>query len=169
MDPPITEARSRLMSRIRRANTRPERIVRSLLHRLGYRFRTQLRGIPGRPDVAFPGRRKGILVHGCFWHQHTGCRHARIPATRQAFWAAKFDRNRERDQRLLVAAEALGWEMLVVWECETRDAAALEARLTAFVGATRVGGSPTRAGSFPLPPSPPTLLGAGSGGESPGR
>jgi DNA mismatch endonuclease Vsr len=89
---PISEARSRLMSRIRRSDTKPERLVRSVLHRLGYRFRLQLKGVPGRPDIAFPSRRKAIQVHGCFWHQHPGCRHARIPATRRDFWQGKFER-----------------------------------------------------------------------------
>jgi DNA mismatch endonuclease, patch repair protein len=135
--------RSRLMSRIRRSDTKPERVVRSLLHALGYRFRTQLKGVPGRPDVAFPRRRKAILVHGCFWHQHAGCRHAGVPATRTEFWQAKFERNRERDERLLRAAEALGWEMLVVWECETK-AVDLDRRLKGFLGPPRAAapGSP---------------------------
>jgi DNA mismatch endonuclease Vsr len=130
--------RSRLMSRIRRSDTKPERLVRSLLHRLGYRFRIQLKGVPGRPDVAFPGRRKAIQVHGCFWHQHPGCRHATQPSTRTEFWTAKFARNRERDERLLNAAEALGWRTLVVWECETK-AQDLDRRLIAFLGPPRVG------------------------------
>lgn len=138
MDELIPEARSRLMSRIRRSDTKPERIVRSLLHRLGYRFRTQYKGVPGRPDIAFPARRKAVMVHGCFWHQHPGCRHARIPATRRAFWEAKFDRNRERDARLLAEAEAQGWDMLVLWECGIRDTADLADELTKFLGPTRV-------------------------------
>jgi len=132
------QQRSALMSRIRRSNTKPELVVRRLLHRYGYRFRTQLKGVPGRPDVAFPKRRKAILVHGCFWHQHQGCRHARIPATRTAFWAEKFAKNKERDARLLAQASSLGWSTLVVWECEAVEGASLRSRLLEFLGPTRL-------------------------------
>lgn len=84
------------MARIRRSDTKPEWIVRRLLHAAGYRYRLQWKSAPGRPDVAFPGRRKAIFVHGCFWHQHEGCRIATMPKTRTDFWRAKFDRNRAR-------------------------------------------------------------------------
>jgi DNA mismatch endonuclease (patch repair protein) len=125
------------MGRIKRAHTAPERVVRRVLHSRGYRFRLQWKAAPGRPDVAFPGRRLIIFVHGCFWHQHDGCKLAHVPATRQAFWQAKFDRNRARDARDLGRAEAEGWRVLVVWECETRDEAALAERLRTFVGPVR--------------------------------
>ncbi|MGS1094826.1 very short patch repair endonuclease [Aquamicrobium terrae] len=128
--------RSAHMGRIRRSNTKPELIVRRLLHRLGYRFRLQWKAAPGRPDIAFPGRRKIIFVHGCFWHQHDGCRLAHVPETRRDFWEAKFARNRARDARDLARATDEGWESLVIWECETRDEPTLEARLKAFVGPT---------------------------------
>lgn len=131
-----TTQRSALMGKIRRADTKPEMVVRRLLHRLGYRFRLQWKAAPGRPDVAFPGRRKIIFVHGCFWHQHPGCRHARVPATRRDFWAAKFARNEERDARNLAQAAAEGWEALVLWECEIVEGPDLEARLKKFVGPT---------------------------------
>jgi DNA mismatch endonuclease (patch repair protein) len=134
MDRLTPAQRSAHMARIRRADTKPERIVRRLLHRLGYRFRVQQKGVPGRPDVAFPGRRKAIMVHGCFWHQHPGCRLAHVPTTRSEFWQAKFARNKERDARLESEAEALGWEVLVVWECETREEASLADRLEQFIG-----------------------------------
>lgn len=137
MDRLSKDARSRLMSRIRRSGTKPERIVGSLLHGLGYRFRTQFKGVPGRPDIAFPKRRKALMVHGCFWHQHPGCRHARIPATRSAFWKAKFARNRERDARLLEAARAAGWDVMIVWECRTVDGPALTTALADFLGPPR--------------------------------
>lgn len=130
--------RSAHMGRIRRANTKPEWIVRRLLHRLGYRFRLQWKAAPGRPDVAFPGRRKIIFVHGCFWHQHEGCRRAGIPGTRREFWVQKFERNKARDARDLARAEAEGWSTLVVWECETFDDAMLERRLVGFLGGTRL-------------------------------
>ena len=130
-------ARSALMGRIRRSDTKPEWIVRRLLHRLGYRFRLQWKAAPGRPDVAFPGRRRIIFVHGCFWHQHEGCRHATMPRTRTDFWREKFARNRARDARDLERAAAEGWDALVIWECETADAEALRERLEAFLGPTR--------------------------------
>lgn len=125
------------MSRIRRSNTKPERTVRAVLHRLGYRFRIQFKGVPGRPDIAFPRRQKAIQVYGCFWHQHPGCRHARIPATRRDFWEAKFARNRERDARLLADAESQGWEVLTLWECTLVDGPDLERQLIDFLGSTR--------------------------------
>jgi DNA mismatch endonuclease (patch repair protein) len=131
------EQRSKHMSRIRRAHTKPELIVRRTLHRLGYRYRVQLAGIPGRPDLAFPGRKKAIFVHGCFWHAHDGCRLYHVPTTRREFWIAKFARNKERDVRLLRAAIDAGWECLVVWECETR-ALELADRLRSFIGPTKI-------------------------------
>lgn len=131
------EQRSKLMSRIRRSDTAPEMAVRRTLHKLGYRFRIQWKAAPGRPDVAFPGRRKMIFVHGCFWHQHPGCKDAGEHKVRSYFWKSKFERNRARDARDLAKAQAEGWEVLTVWECETKDADLLQARLRAFVGTTR--------------------------------
>lgn len=136
-DPLTREQRSAVMARIKRANTRPELVVRRLLHGLGYRFRLQLAGVPGRPDVAFPRRKKAIFVHGCFWHAHEGCTAHRIPKTRPEFWSAKFARNRERDERLLMAARALGWDCLVIWECEAELSAILTKRLRSFLGKPR--------------------------------
>lgn len=125
------------MGRIRRSDTKPEWAVRRLLHKLGYRFRLQWKAAPGRPDVAFPGRRRIIFVHGCFWHQHEGCRHARLPSTRSEFWADKFARNKARDARDLARALAEGWETLVIWECETADEDELRERLAGFLGPPR--------------------------------
>lgn len=125
------------MAKIKRADTKPELVVRRLLHAAGYRFRLQLKAAPGRTDVAFAGRRRIIFVHGCFWHQHQGCRMCRVPATRTDFWQAKFDRNVARDARDLARAHAEGWGALVVWECETRDTEALAIRLRRFVGPVR--------------------------------
>jgi len=125
--------RSAIMARIKRANTKPEMKVRRLLHSLGYRFRTQLKGVPGRPDVAFIKKRKAVFIHGCFWHSHDGCPHARIPSTRTDFWRNKFARNKERDQRLIGAATDQGWSTIVIWECEL-DQANLSTRLRNFLG-----------------------------------
>lgn len=124
------------MARIRRADTKPELIVRRLLHSHGYRFRTQFAKVPGRPDVAFPARKKCIQVHGCFWHAH-GCAMSSLPKTRTAFWEAKFARNKERDARLENAATTAGWETLTIWECETGDVEALRNRLVIFLGEQR--------------------------------
>ncbi|MYV86684.1 very short patch repair endonuclease [Bradyrhizobium japonicum] len=131
-------ARSAHMARIRRRDTRPELIVRRLLHRLGYRFRIQLGGVPGRPDVAFTRRKKAIFIHGCFWHAHEKCSLSRIPKTRTRFWTEKFAANRERDRRLEQAAKDAGWKCLVVWECELKEAAWLERNLVKFLGPKRL-------------------------------
>ena len=121
------------MAAIRGKNTKPELIVRRLLHRLGYRFRLHQKGIIGRPDLVFRSRRKVIFVHGCFWHMHD-CRYGRVrPRTNVAFWKEKRVANVERDLRTLTALRADDWESLVVWECETRDLSALERGLLAFL------------------------------------
>ncbi|MDZ4753491.1 MAG: very short patch repair endonuclease [Phycisphaerae bacterium] len=132
------EQRSRCMSRIRSKNTTPELLVRSLVHRMGFRFRLHRRDLPGTPDLVFVGAQKVIFVHGCFWHQHPGCRHATQPATRADFWEAKFERNRARDRRACEALAALGWTTLVLWECEVRDATQLSKRLRRFLKASRL-------------------------------
>lgn len=115
------ERRSWNMSRIGGRDTKPELIVRSLLHRMGYRFRLHRRDLPGSPDIVLPRHRALILVHGCFWHRHPGCRYACMPRTRTEFWKAKFATNVDRDRRQIQQLEILGWRVLVVWECQTRD------------------------------------------------
>ncbi len=132
------ERRSWLMSRVRSRDTIPERLVRSLVHRLGYRFRLHRRDLPGTPDLVFPSRRAIIFVHGCFWHRHRGCRKATVPSTRKEFWLQKFARNVNRDATVREALERAGWRVLIVWECELRDIDALEARVLAFLGRTEV-------------------------------
>ena len=111
-------ARRKMMAQFRSKDTKPEVMVRCALHRLGYRFRLHRRDLPGTPDIVLPKHRTVILVHGCFWHQHNGCRDARMPRTRQDYWSAKFQRNGERDTQIAAALEALGWRVLIVWECE---------------------------------------------------
>jgi len=128
------EQRHRNMSAIRGADTKPELIVRSLAHRLGYRFRLHRRDLPGKPDLVFPARRKVILVHGCFWHVHD-CPYGRVkPATNPGFWAKKRGENAARDQRNIAALEAAGWRVLVIWECEARSPEPLSRRLSEFLG-----------------------------------
>ena len=113
------EVRSRMMSWIRAKDTKPELMMRSALHRLGFRYRLHLCDLPGRPDLAFPMHRAVLFVHGCFWHGHS-CSYFKMPSTRQDFWEAKIDRNRAVDARNMEALTAEGWRVGVVWECATR-------------------------------------------------
>lgn len=126
------EQRSRLMSQIRSKNTKPELAVRSLAHRMGYRFRLHSRKLPGTPDLVFASRRKVIFVHGCFWHGHS-CLKGRKPQTREDFWREKMDGNRRRDQRNRRALKALGWSSLVVWECEVKRTDSLRKKISRFL------------------------------------
>jgi DNA mismatch endonuclease (patch repair protein) len=127
--------RSELMSRVRSKDTRPEIVVRRLLHRMGYRYRLHERKLPGRPDLVFPRLRKAVFVHGCFWHQHPNpeCRMTRLPKSRLDYWRAKLERNRRRDGQQQEALLDLGWRFLVVWECETYDLASLAAKIQTFL------------------------------------
>jgi DNA mismatch endonuclease (patch repair protein) len=121
------------MSAIRGAHTKPEMIVRSLAHRLGYRFRLHRRDLPGKPDLVFPAQRKVIFVHGCFWHMHD-CRYGSVtPATNAEFWQNKRMSNVERDARHLKSLRQDGWRVLIVWECETREPEKLERKLDKFL------------------------------------
>jgi len=131
----VDPARSALMGRVRQKNSRPEMIVRRAAHALGYRFRLHSRSLPGTPDLVFPGLGKIILVHGCFWHRHRGCPRTTTPKTRARFWTNKFAENRKRDARVARRLKALGWEVLIVWECQTFDRASLRHRVSAFLAA----------------------------------
>ena len=126
------------MRAVRRRDTAAELTVRRLLHRMGYRFTVQGRGLPGRPDIVLSARRKTIEVRGCFWHRHPdpACRNAVLPATRAQWWAEKLNGNVARDERNLVALKCAGWDVLVLWECEIRRGG-LEGRLTDFLGPPR--------------------------------
>ena len=126
------DRRSANMARIRSDNTRPEMVVRRLAHAMGYRFRLHRRDLPGKPDLVFPRRKKVVFVHGCFWHQHPGCRDGRIPGTNRAYWEPKLARNVERDEAVQSALREAGWRVKVVWECEAIDAEALAVELRAF-------------------------------------
>lgn len=121
--------RTRVMRSIPAKNTRPEMIVRRVLWRLGARYRLHAKDLPGRPDIVMRKRRIAVLVHGCFWHLHEGCRLARMPRSRPDYWPAKLARNKERDARNLSQLVSSGWRPEVIWECETRDIEALEQRL----------------------------------------
>jgi DNA mismatch endonuclease (patch repair protein) len=117
------ERRSWNMSRIRGKDTEPEKRVRSALHRAGYRFRLHSKKLPGRPDVVLPKYRTVVLVHGCFWHRHKGCRFAYTPKSRVAFWNTKLDANIERDRRSARELRRLGWKVVTIWECEAEQPA----------------------------------------------
>ncbi|ACS38034.1 very short patch repair endonuclease [Methylorubrum extorquens] len=132
----VPEARRKIMSAIRSKDTKPERSVRRLAHSLGYRFRLHGKDLPGRPDIFFPGRRKAIFVHGCFWHQHPSdeCRPSALPRTRRDYWVPKLERNVARDARNMTDLAAAGWDALVIWECELSDLEAVADRLRRFLG-----------------------------------
>ena len=114
--------RSRMMAGIKGKNSQPEHLVRRLLFASGYRFRLHRRDLPGTPDILMPGRKIAIFVHGCFWHIHQRCRYSKMPSTRPDFWKAKLEANVERDRRAVEKLQAMGWRVLCVWECATRDA-----------------------------------------------
>jgi DNA mismatch endonuclease (patch repair protein) len=128
--------RSALMGRIRGRDTGPEIMVRQILHAMGYRFRLQARDLSGRPDIALRSRRTVIFVHGCFWHRHD-CGLAYLPKTRREFWQHKFHRNVERDRQNKAELEAVGWRVIIVWECQLDKPAALAAHLAKSLGPAR--------------------------------
>ena len=119
VDSVTRQRRSEIMALVKAKNTTPELAIRSMVHRMGYRFRLHRRDLPGCPDMVFPSRRKVIFVHGCFWHRHSGCPMARIPKTRVEFWTSKLEGNAARDAKHLEDLKAKGWRALVIWECET--------------------------------------------------
>ncbi|MCJ9430729.1 very short patch repair endonuclease [Kordiimonas marina] len=112
------EHRSWNMSRVRCENTKPEKMLRSMLHRTGYRFRVNVAGIPGKPDIVLKKYRTVIFVDGCFWHRHEGCKKASMPKTRRSFWENKFQENIERDLRQTKQLQEHGWNVIRIWECE---------------------------------------------------
>jgi DNA mismatch endonuclease (patch repair protein) len=123
------ERRSWNMSRIRGKDTGPERVVRSVLHRMGYRFRLQGKGLPGRPDIVLPKYRTVVFVHGCFWHRHRGCRNCTTPRNNRRFWIKKLGGNARRDKLNWCALVKLGWRVVVVWECEAERADVLHKKI----------------------------------------
>jgi len=127
------QERSRIMARVKGSDTAPERIVRSFVHRLGFRFRLNVRTVHGTPDLVLPRHRKIIFVHGCFWHGHKRCLRSKRPTTRQQFWNSKLDRNIERDERIRNFLRRSGWKVLTVWECETRKPEKLMKILEGFL------------------------------------
>lgn len=123
------EVRSRIMASVRQHNTGPELIVRSELHRLGYRFRLHPKNLVGTPDIVFSRYRTVIFVHGCFWHQHKGCPLAKRPASNTEYWNRKFDENIKRDKLNIRKLRRTGWRVLIIWQCETNNLITLERKL----------------------------------------
>jgi DNA mismatch endonuclease (patch repair protein) len=127
------EERSKVMSRIKGRDTKPEKVVRSLLHALGYRFRLHRRDLPGKPDIVLPKYKKAIFVHGCFWHGHKICPRAARPTSNVEFWNKKLDSNLRRDAAVQEELIKLGWSFFIVWQCEMRDLAELTEKLKGFL------------------------------------
>jgi len=121
------------MAKVKNRDTGPEKIVRSLLHNMGYRFRVQKADLPGKPDIVLPKLKTAIFVHGCFWHRHPKCKRATTPASNTEYWNPKFARTVARDARNKELFEADGWRVLVIWECELKDQGALRLRLLNFL------------------------------------
>jgi DNA mismatch endonuclease (patch repair protein) len=131
----LTKARrSENMRRIKSQDTKPEMVVRRLVHGMGYRYRLHVRDLSGKPDLVFASRQRIIFVHGCFWHQHKGCVDSHIPNSRQSYWLPKLTRNVERDKQHLSVLRKAGWKCLIVWECETQNPIRLSKRITGFLG-----------------------------------
>jgi len=125
--------RSKMMSRVRSTNTKPEMLVRRYLHTRGFRYRLHDKRLPGSPDLVFPSRRKVIFVHGCFWHQHKECRHGHAPQARVEYWGPKLERNIKRDASSRRQLKVLGWSSYVVWECQLADLTKVGSRLERFL------------------------------------
>ena len=137
LEPAVDATRRRIMQSVRSKDTGPERRVRSLLSRMGYRFRLHRASLPGKPDIVLASRKKIIFVHGCFWHQHRRCPKATVPKSRQAYWVPKLNRNSQRDRNSIKALRALGWQTLVIWQCQLTDEAAVANALRRFLGPPR--------------------------------
>ena len=127
------EVRRRTMQAVKSKDTAPELLVRSLAHRMGYRFRLHRKDLPGKPDLVFPGRRKAIFVHGCFWHGHDCARGARVPKSNRDYWTKKIARNKERDRAACAALTHSGWTYLILWECDLGNEKALKAQVRKFL------------------------------------
>ena len=125
----VSEQRSRNMSAIKSKNTKPEITLRKLLHSMGYRFRLHRKDLPGSPDIVLPKYKTVIFVHGCFWHRHENCKYASIPKTRKEFWESKFKANVKRDKEIQEKIKNIGWQSVVIWECEIKNKIFLERKL----------------------------------------
>jgi DNA mismatch endonuclease (patch repair protein) len=132
MDRVTRAIRSKIMASVHTRDTGAEKAVRSLVHRLGYRYSVSRKDLPGKPDLVFVSRRKAIFVHGCFWHGHS-CRYGRLPKSRLDYWEPKIERNKARDLRQVNALRKEGWSVMVIWQCQLKKQEALEARVEGFL------------------------------------
>jgi len=135
MDSVSPTRRSEIMGRVRSRDTKPELLVRRLIHAMGYRYRLHAKDLPGKPDLVFRSRRKVVFVHGCFWHRHPGCSLARVPKSRVEFWLPKLEANRQRDIKNERALKDAKWSTLIIWECELDNIAELTNRIKEFLDA----------------------------------
>ena len=133
MDTLTPAERSERMSRVRSKDTKPEMLVRSLIHKMGYRYRLHARDLPGKPDIVLPSRGKIIFVHGCFWHRHGTCKNTRWPKSKLDFWKPKLEANHNRDKAVRRSLRGMGWKLMVVWECQLANAAKVVIRLRRFL------------------------------------
>ena len=131
------EVRSRIMASVRQENTKPELVVRSLLHRRGFRFRLHRKNLPGSPDILLQKYCVAIFVHGCFWHQHSGCLLAKRPASNTEYWNRKLDENIKRDKLNIRKLSRTGWGVLIIWQCETNNLITLQRKLKQFLKITQ--------------------------------
>ena len=132
MDRLTPQHRSWLMSRVKGRDTTPELFVRRMLYALGFRYRLHRKDLPGKPDIALGPTKRAIFVHGCYWHGHR-CSKGRLPKSNKAFWSAKIETNRARDRRNARQLRALGWKVLVIWQCELKDVLAVRRRIVDFL------------------------------------
>ena len=158
-DPLTIEERSRLMAKIKGKNTGPERAVRSMLHRAGFRFRIHVRALPGTPDIVLPRHRAVIFVHGCFWHRHAGCKMAGTPKSHRRFWSDKFARNVANDRKHRHRLRRLGWRVLTIWECQLKHPEGVLARIAAFLHAAPLAYVLPDSVPLPIAAEPPALYG----------
>jgi len=130
------QKRSQIMSKISGKNTKPEIIIRKIAHNLGYRFRLHKKDLPGKPDLVFPKYKKVIFVNGCFWHGHSKCSRSNLPTTRKMFWKEKIENNKKRDKTNKTKLKKLGWDYLVIWQCEIKKSnyGKLMERIQLFLG-----------------------------------
>jgi DNA mismatch endonuclease, patch repair protein len=133
MDVFSREKRSQIMSRVSGKNTKPELIVRSLLHRMGYRFRLHRKDLPGKPDITLPKYKKVIFIHGCFWHGHKHCKRSSLPNTNREFWEHKIRSNAQRDYKNISSLTEKGWEVMVLWSCQIKNKEDLISKLIEFI------------------------------------
>lgn len=132
MDVFTPDKRSLIMSKIKGKDTKPEKIVRSILHRMGYRFRLHRKDLPGNPDIVLSKHKKVIFVHGCFWHGHKDCPRAKRPSTNKKFWNEKLTKNIDRDKKNQEKLQQAGWTPLVIWQCQIKEDQGIKEKLSEF-------------------------------------